>query len=181
MIEALTREGDLVMLAVVACVAVAGLLVERAFLSGRWNTYFLLGFPVVPELVPISELPQGGGETASVRWVVDPEAGVVRFWAQPGSRGAPMGLHGAVTPVRGPGGRVALPVRWAPPWTPFLALLWFGALGVARGQGLLTAPVAVILIVVLALVYRRAAATAAGELRWAFVQAGEGAEDSTGR
>jgi hypothetical protein len=133
------------------------------------------------ELVPIPELPRGRGDTASVRWVVDEAAGLVRWWAQPGARGAPMGLHGVVVLSRGTAGEVRLSARWAPPWTPLLALLWFGALGVGRGQGMLTLPVAAVLIVVLGLVYRSASLTALRELRWAFVQGDEQAEDADSR
>ena len=92
-----------------------------------------------------------------------------------------MGLHGSITPIPGPNGRVRLPVRWAPPWTPFLALLWFMALGLTRGHGLLTIPVGATLIVALWFVYRQAAAGAAKELRWSFVQGADRAEESEPR
>lgn len=154
--------------ALVAGAAIVALLIERALLGSRFVIYHQVGFPLGEELIPLIAPPEGEGRTASVRYRVEPERGVVLFWSQPGDRSAPMGLHGAVSfaPTRR---GVALSVRWAPLWTPFLALFWFAGLGIARGQGALSVAVASVLMVVIGLSYRRAATRAARELRWAFV------------
>lgn len=169
LLQSLTEGGDVLRLLLVAVLAVGGLVLERALLRARWRGYYLLGFPLGVDLVPIPLPPKGRGETASVRWAVDEEGGHVRFWAEPGRRTAPMGLHGVVQLVRHNRG-VHLPVRWAPPWTPVAALLWFAGLGLTQGQGHLTIPVGLLLVVVLFLLYRQAAVRAARELRWAFVR-----------
>jgi len=169
LLQDLLSGGNLTMVALVAAVAIGGLLVERVLLTSGLLAYFRLGMPLGEELVPVPFEPRGSGRTASVRWKVEPDAGCVRFWSQPGDRAAPMGLHGLVGLVRGPKG-IHLPVRWCPPLTPFAALTWFGALGVVQGQAHVTVPVALLLMVVLLLLYRQAALRAARELRWSFVQ-----------
>jgi hypothetical protein len=172
-LEDLTRGGDPVLLVVVAVLAVAGLVVERLLLARGWHPYFAFGFPLGEELVPVPLAPEGEGRTASVRWAVDEDRGVVRFWAGPGDRTAPMGLHGEVALVRGPRG-IHLPVRWAPSWTPLLALVWFAGLGLAQGSGHVTVPVGLGLAGLLLVLYRQAAVRAARELRWAFVDRRDG-------
>lgn len=178
LLSGLLDPSALWMPALVAAAAVGGLLAERALVAWGQPTYFRLVLPLGQALVPIPAPPRGDGRTASVRYAVDEPRGWVRFWAQPGDRTAPLGLHGVVllTPTtRG----VALEVRWAPPWTVAAALLWFAGLGVARGQGLVTVPVALGLLGIGFVLYRDAAARAARELRWAFVR-GDGDGDEGG-
>lgn len=167
-LQDLIGDGDLTQLLIVAAIAIGGLLLERALLGLGWAPYFRLGMPLGAELVPVPFPPEGEGRTASVRWRVDEDAGFVRFWSQPGDRTAPMGLHGAVGLVRTARG-IHLPVRWAPPFTPFVALLWFAGLGLVRGQGLVTVPIAALIMAALIVLYRQAALRAARELRWSFV------------
>lgn len=169
--------GNLTLLLVVAAVAVGGFLVERLFLVRGWAPYFRLGMPLGEELLPIPTAPTEGGRTATVRYAVDTETQEVRFWARPGDRAAPMGLHGVIGLVRGPRG-IHLPVRWSPPFTPFAALIWFAGLGAVRGVGHLTIPVAVVLMAILLVMYRQAAVRAARELRWSFVAGRDGASGS---
>ncbi|MCB9674095.1 MAG: hypothetical protein H6737_03210 [Alphaproteobacteria bacterium] len=147
-----------------------GLLVERVLLAIRWRPYFRLGFPLGQMPVPVARMPEGAGETRSVKWEVRGDE--VLFWAEPGSRAAPMGLHGHVqlAPARG---RVALHVSWAPPWSPVLAALWLAVLGLVRGEGWLTVPVGSAMLVGIAVLYWRSAVMAARELRWAFVKGDE--------
>jgi hypothetical protein len=98
----------------------------------------------------------------------------VHFWADPGERAAPMGLHGVVVLAQGRQG-VELEVRWAPPWTPLFAALWLAGLGAARGEGSTTIPIACCIAVGLFVVYFERARRIAAELRWSFVR-GEPAE-----
>lgn len=141
-----------------------GLLAERILIGVRHRGYLGLGLPIGPELVPIERLPKKeSGETASVHWVLD--GTTVYFWAGR----APTGLHGRISLV-GPPGRVALDVRWAPPWSPLFAALWLIGLGLVRGDGWLTVPVGSMMGVGLLFVYWQAAVTAARELRWALVK-----------
>ena len=160
-------EGGSLGLALFAAVAfLGGLLVERLLLGVRPALYFDVGVPLLPRLVPIPEAPEGEGQTATVCWEVVGD--LVRFWAPPGKRTAPMGLHGVVQLSR-QGSQVVLDVRWAPPWSPLLAAAWFGGLGLSRGEGSLTLPLAAVMIVGILALYRRAALRAAAELRWHWV------------
>ena len=112
----------------------------------------------------------------SVRWVVTDtgERQVVRYWAEPGSRRAPMGLHGLVE-LRRVRGQVALEVTWSPPWSPMFAALWLLFLGVFRGDGWVTVPVGSMMVLGIGVLYWRSAVLAARELRWAFVKRADGA------
>jgi hypothetical protein len=155
-------------LALVAAVLfLGGLLLERAFLSFRWPlAYFVAGFALFPELVPIPVAPKAeAGRTATVQW--ERRDDLVLYWAVPGAKESPMGLHGAVRLWRGPRG-VHLIVRWSPPWSPLLAAAWLGGLGIAR-QDYWAVPVAVMLVIAVLYGYRMYAVRAAAELRWAFV------------
>jgi hypothetical protein len=142
------------------------LLGERLMLRFRVGAYFAAGLSLNPPLAPIPSRPEGSGTTSLVDWEVSGDR--VRFWAAPGARRAPMLLHGAVR-LRDTEAGVRLDVRWSPPWSPLLALTWLGGLGVARGDGMLMVPVALVLLVVIAVLYRRFAVRAADELRWAWV------------
>jgi len=172
MFDTLLEPSGLALAALVAGVAIVGLLAERALITLRVRWYYLLGLPLGERLVPVPLPPEGQGRTASVRYAVTEGVDEAFFWAQPGDRTAPLGLHGFIALVPGRRG-VALEVRWAPPWTLLLALLWFGGLGVVRGQGGLTIVVATLLIAVVGVLYRQAAVRAARELRWRFVQRDE--------
>jgi hypothetical protein len=165
--------GSLTLAFGVAFAFVTSLFVEtRLLLRFRSDWYFLPGFPLGPRLVPIARPPEGHGRTRSVRWEVS-APNLVRFWADPNERVAPSGLHGVIVMAQGRNG-VELEVRWAPPWTPFLAMLWLALLGAARGDGLVTVPVAVLIGVGVLLVYGERARSVAAELRWSFVRGAEG-------
>jgi hypothetical protein len=155
-------------LAVFAALAfLGGLLIERALLSWRPTWYFTAGFPLLPELVPIPSPPNAeSGRTASVHW--DRVGDLVRFWALPGERDAPMGLHGAIRLVRGPRG-VHLVVRWSPPWSPMLASAWLAGLGFVRHE-YFAIPIAAMLVLAVLFAYRTYAVRAAAELRWSWVR-----------
>jgi hypothetical protein len=169
---------------VAAGVLFGGLLLERILLTWPWLPYYRLSFPLGRALLPVPEAPKGEGQTPSVRWAIA-DAGdrrVVRFWAEPGSRRAPMGLHGLVH-MRRMRGQVALDVAWAPPWSPVFAALWLLFLGLFRGDGWVTVPVGSMMVLGIAVLYWRSAMLAARELRWAFVQGldddvGPGGDDS---
>ena len=79
-----------------------------------------------------------------------------------------MGLHGVVCLVPSARG-LRLAVRWSPPWSPVLACLWVAGLGVARGDGLLMLPTALVILGVITYVYRSYALTAAAQMRWHWV------------
>ncbi|MEQ1508645.1 MAG: hypothetical protein ABMB14_40835, partial [Myxococcota bacterium] len=80
--------------AAAAALFLGGLFGEtRVLLRWRADWYFLPGFPIRGKLVPIHHAPEGSGATATVRWEVS-APNLVRFWAEPGSRAAPSGLHG---------------------------------------------------------------------------------------
>lgn len=150
---------------------VVGLVVERLLLRWRWDPYFRVGLVLMPEPLPIPRAPEGRGSTQTVEWEVV-AADRVRFWAAPGSRQAPMGLHGTVQLVQTPRG-LRLAVRWSPPWSPVLACVWVAGLGVARGDGLVLLPTALVILGVIAYVYRQYALTGAAQMRWQWVSQGE--------
>lgn len=161
--------GQLSVALFAAVVFVAGLVIEtRVLLQWRADWYFLPGFPLGLRLVPIPRAPEGSGRTASVRWEVS-APNLVRFWADPSERAAPSGMHGVVVLAQGRQG-IELDFRWAPPWTPLLAALWLAVLGIARGEGQTTVPIAVAIAVGIGVVYFERARRVAAELRWAFVQ-----------
>lgn len=160
----------------VALAFLGGMVLEtRVLLRWRRDWYFLPGFPVLPRLVPILKPPEGQGRTASVRWEVS-APNVVRWWADPSERKAPRGLHGVVVLAQGRRG-IELDVRWAPPWTPFLAALWLALLGVLRGEAQLTVPIALAVAFAVAVVYADRARRVAAELRWSFVNRGSDEEN----
>ncbi len=149
-----------------ALLFLGGLLLERVFLKTRWPAaYFSAGFALFPEIVPIGKAPHAeSGQTATVRW--ERRDDLVLFWSEPGSREAPMGLHGAIRLWRGPRG-VHLLVRWSPPWSPLLAAAWLGGLGIVRREWW-SVPVAAALVFGVLYMYRIYAVRAAAELRYAF-------------
>jgi hypothetical protein len=153
-------------LAVFAAVAfLGGLALERRLLGVRPRGYFAVGFPIVPPLVPLPQLPERtSGRTETVRW--ERHDDTVLFWADPDDRTAPVGLHGVVLldrTVRD----VHLTVRWSPPWSPLLAAVWLMGLGAVRGEPWLTVPVGLVMIVGIWFVYRSFAMRAAAEVRFA--------------
>jgi hypothetical protein len=171
------EEGSLTLVYAAVALFAAGLVFERVVTTKLWLPYFKLGAVLRPELVPIHQVPEGEGRTASVCWSIvrkptleDASAWGV-FWADPGRRAAPSGLHGAVHFLPTHAG-VRLEVRWCVPWTPLVALAWLVAIGAARGELLLTTTVAALLAGAVVVVYRAAAIRAAAELRWHFVQSG---------
>ncbi len=163
-----------------AGVLFGGLLLERILLTRGWMPYYRIGFPLGRAPLPVANPPTGDGKTASVCWIVDASGPhhVVRYWAEPGSRRAPMGLHGLVH-LRRARGQVALDVTWAPPWSPVFAALWLVFLGLFRGDGWVTVPVGSMMVLGIAVLYWRSAVLAARELRWAFVN-GDAPEDPGG-
>lgn len=165
----------------VAAFAVLGIggvaLAERVFLGiWRWNAYFVIGMPLYPRLVPIFMKPEGEGATASVRWEVDEGELIARFWADPAQRTAPRGLHGVVRFLPRRDGQIELDVTWSPPWMPFVAMAWLAGIGLARGDGMLSVPLAVLLSGVLYSLYYQTARRAARELRWAWTGSDEPGE-----
>lgn len=138
-----------------------GLLLERALLWLRWGPYFWLTLPLGRGLAPVPRAPSGSGSTSTVDWMVAP-GGDVRWWGT--SSKAPMGLHGRVR-VGGMFGSHSLEIRWAPPWTMWIAAVWLIGLGLVRGEGRLTVPIGAMMILGIGLVYWRAAAVAGRELR----------------
>ncbi|MBA2322126.1 MAG: hypothetical protein H0V89_13350 [Deltaproteobacteria bacterium] len=94
------------------------------------------------------------------------------WWTDPEGRGFPRGLHGIVW-FGATGRTVALAVRWSPPWTPLLAMVWLAVVGALDGQGWLTGPLAAVLAVALFTGYQRQAARAAAVLRYGWVREGD--------
>lgn len=166
-------DGSLSLAGLVAIVLLGGLLFETRVLT-RWRKdwYFGAGVPLGLRLVPILRAPEGKGKTATVAWEVGDQPHLVRFWADPANRTAPMGLHGVVLLAQGRRG-IEMEVRWAPPWSPILAACWLAALGLARGEGTVTVPLGAMILVGVVIVYGERARRAAAELRWAFVQGEE--------
>lgn len=164
-------EDPSLQLAVVTTLAlVGGLVLERLLLTRwRWSPYFAAGLPLMPGPVAIPSRPSGEGKTASVRWEVVGD--LVRFWAEPGDRAAPSGLHGAIR-LYDSGGRTGLAVRWSPPWSYLLAAVWLVVLGLMRGEIELTLPIATMLVIGIFVAYQRFAARAVQELRATFVTTG---------
>jgi hypothetical protein len=168
-----TEDGSLPLALGVALAFVVGLLLEtRVLLRWRRDLYFLASFPIARRLVPIPHPPRRAGRTATVRWELSAPH-MVRYWADPADRTALSGLHGVVILGMGRQG-VELDVRWAPPWSPVIAAVWLAALGVVRGEGAMTVPIAAGILVALLVVYGERAHRVAAELRWSFVQ-GDGA------
>jgi hypothetical protein len=166
------ESGSLALALAAGLVFVGGMVLEtRVLLRFRRDWYFLPGFPLGLRVVPIPRPPEGSGRTASVRWEVS-SPHVVRYWADPSERVTPSGLHGVVILAQGRQG-VELEIRWAPPWTPFLAAIWLAVLGTARGEGHLTIPIAVAIVLAIAFLYAERARRIAAELRWAFVRGDE--------
>jgi len=170
--EDLLAEGSMHLALGSALMLIFGMVCERFLITRfRWTPYFTAGFPLFPELVPISKAPEGTGETATVHWeVVGEDGDLVRFWADPDKRRAPSGLRGAVKLYRARGGSVGLAVRWSPPWTLLLAAGWLVVLGIVRQEPQITVPIAIVWVMGVLLIYRQAALRAAAELRWAFVK-----------
>ena len=150
----------------VAVALVGGFALEHLLLRRGAAGYFTLGFPLPSRLVPIRRpiRPGASGRSGPFRWS-QPAPGRIHFWADPDDRGAPTLLHGLIllTAARG---ETHLDVRWAPPWTPLLGCGWLVALGAARGELGLTAPIAAALSAVVAILYLRAAQQAAARIRF---------------
>ena len=147
------------------------MLETRLMMRWRKDTYFAAALPLGLDLVPIPKPPTGSGRTATVRWEVSAPH-IVRFWAEPSQRRAPMGLHGIVTLAQSRTG-ISLDVAWAPPWSALIAPCWLASLGISRGEGLLMVPLGALLLVGILSIYRERALVAAAELRWAFLQGEE--------
>lgn len=163
------EEGAIELALLAAVLFLGGLVLEtRVLLQWRANWYFAAALPLGAVLVPIPRLPTGEGRTPSVRWEAA-EPGLVRFWADPSERRAPSGLHGVVLLHPRTDGMVELTVRWAPPWVPLLAALWLAMLGLARGEGQLTVPLAAMIAAAILFVYGERSRRVAAELRHSFV------------
>lgn len=137
---------------------------EWLALTARWMPYVRRGFPLGAEPLPLTDLPEGEGETATVLWWVDGPCATFR------ANGAGLwGLHGVVDflPHRG---RIHLEVTWAPPWTLLALVLAAGLLGTALGLGPAPAVICSLVVLGLGVLYRQAALRAAAELRWTWSQ-----------
>ncbi len=157
-------DGSPLVAAMAAFTLLGGLLGERALLRWRPRAYFRVGFPLGMEPVPIPAVPVAiKGKTSQVHWERDGDE--IIYWAEATERKAPMGLHGQVTLVRTTR-NVHLDVIWAPPWTPMIAAIWLAGLGAARGEAALTAPISIVLVVGLLVLYRQSAVQIAAELRY---------------
>jgi hypothetical protein len=163
------QDGSLYLAIGAAFLFLGGLVLEtRVLLRWRADWYFLPGLPIGARLVPIPRPPEGAGRTESVCWEVS-APNLVRFWADPNERVTPSGMHGVVVLVQGRRG-IELDFRWSPPWTPLLAAVWLAVLGMVRGEGTLTVPIAVAIVIGILVVYGDRARRVAAELRWAFVR-----------
>jgi hypothetical protein len=162
---------------VVGVVLALGLWVEsRVLVRLRSDLWFQLAVPLPEVLIPVPRPPRGAGKTPTVRWELG-EPHVVRFWADPADRTAPLGLHGVVV-LRESRRGVELELRWAPPLTLLLGPTWLALLGVVRGEGPLMGTVALVFVLLGGAWYLRAARRAAAELRWSFLEAcGDSAGD----
>lgn len=129
--------------------------------------YHDIGLPLGAELPPVPGKPEDQGETSLVSWAV--RGNRARFWARPGERRVPIGLHGVVRFRETPQG-TTLRVLWSPPWTLGLALVWGALLATERGDGAVMVPVFTILGAVLTLLYGWQARRVALELRLAFTR-----------
>lgn len=165
------EEGSLELALLAAVLFLGGLVLETRLLL-RWRPawYFSAALPLGALLVPIPRQPTGEGRTPSVKWEAG-EPGVIRFWADPDERRAPSGLHGVVQLLPRTDGMVELSVRWAPPWVPIAAAMWLAFFGMARGEGGLTIPLALMIAAAILLVYGDRSRRVAQELRASFVEA----------
>lgn len=153
----------------VAFALLGGLMLETRVLTRfRRDWYFALALPLALQLVPIPKPPEGSGRTATVCWERSAPH-IVRFWADPSARAAPMGLRGIVMMAQSSRG-IALEVWWAPPLSALVAPLWLALLGLMRGEGAITVPLAAAILAGILWLYRERAKVAAAELRWAFLQ-----------
>ncbi len=166
-------DGQWTALAAIGLLALV-LLLERLALRFRTNAWFLISLPLGRELVPLPSMPTGSGRTRSLRWEIDEDTGIVRYWADHESEASARGLHGAVLLVPDVHGRVHLDARWAPLWTPFLAVFWFIGLGAARGEASLTGPLGALMVGALLYANWTLAVPAVAELRFGLIRALEG-------
>ena len=145
-----------------------------AELLARWlrlRPWFGVGVPLDQELVPLPGLPEGAGHTSTVSWEIDETT--ARWWAH---RGGTWGLHGQVV-FHPRSGRMQLHISWAPPWTAIVAIVWGSALGARHGIGPISSLGCTLMMLMLLAGYRQAALRAVAELRWAWTQALEEADD----
>lgn len=159
--------GDLGLAIAGASLFVISFAAETAALRWRRNLWFTAAFPLGEQPVALPGPPQGEGQTAALAWEVDPDAGLVRYWVDGPGKTLPRGLHGVAWLARDARGRVHLDVRWAPLWTPFVALGWLAVVGIVRDEANLTGPLAALLSGGLLYAYWTAARAAAAQLRYA--------------
>lgn len=161
--------------AVLLSLVVLGLMVvfERGVVP-RWQPswYFRLGLPLGATLVDLPHAPAEEGRTHAVDWRADAQS--VWFWARPGRRGAPVGLHGWIRLVPRGDGRVGMEIRWSPPWIGVLACFWLAGIGVAQDDARFAGPLSMVLLAAIFLIYRQAAVRLAAELRYSLIKDREG-------
>lgn len=157
-------------------VLVASLALEAVALRWRWTPYAAVTVPLGEDLAALPRAPPGEGRYAGVAWaaVDDVDEGQVLWFWSTGGRGVPRGLHGVVHLLPDRAGRVQLDVRWAPPWTPILALGVLSVVGLQEGAGAPPVVLATGLLAVLLVSFRAAARVAAAQLRQGLVEALEG-------
>lgn len=173
--EILNGEGGLALAAVVLFLVAFGL--ESLALRRQWTSFYAVAFPLGESLVPLPTTPKGKGKSMSLRWMVDDDDRVVRFWTHDRAQ-LPRGFHGVAWLLPDSSGRVHLDIRWAPLWTPFVACLWLVLLGIVRGEGAMMSTIAVLLSTALLYANWLAAARAAAELRWSLLSSMEEDEES---
>ncbi len=168
----LARDGSLRQMGFAILVIALSGLAERGWLALRWQPYFAAGFPLRREPLALARIPhEATGEASGLRWEKVPGHDAARWWADPQQRRFLSGLHGIVW--FGPSKRsVELAVRWSPPWTPLLAMVWLAGVGAADGQAWLSGPLAAVLSMVLMILYQREASRAAAILRYAWAREG---------
>lgn len=160
----------------VGAVVVFTVVLEALALRGRWRVYGAAVMPLGVELLAVTRPPPRAGRFGGVAWDTvsgADGAAVVWFWADRRSGAVPRGLHGVVHLRADPAGRVRLDVRWAPPWTPVVALAALSVVGVRVGDGLAAVALAAALLGVLLWAYSLTARRAAALLRQGFVTEAE--------
>jgi hypothetical protein len=172
LLREILEDGSFSHLALTALGVALILVGERAAMSGWWGWYFRIALPLPEDPVPIRAPPeQETGVSGGLRWIAD-RPGHVVWAAERGANALPVGLHGTVDFAARRDG-VGLIAAWCPPWTPFLALAWFAALGTSEGQAFVAGPIAAVIAAVMFLVFQESAVRAIARLRYVWASGGE--------